>query len=124
MAAADVNGVTYAKGLGVHAPSDVRFALGGACSLITALGRGRRRSRRGRQRGVPGVGRQRADAGLRQRGDDRGDGDQGGVGEPRGREYAAAGGDGRPGRRNGSDHADWADAKVTCSAPGTRRRRR
>ncbi|MQA28760.1 MAG: hypothetical protein GEU82_02825 [Luteitalea sp.] len=32
-----LNGVTYAKGLGAHAGSDVRFALGGACSLLTAL---------------------------------------------------------------------------------------
>jgi glucose/arabinose dehydrogenase len=27
-----LNGVEYAKGLGVHAPSDISFALGGACS--------------------------------------------------------------------------------------------
>ncbi|MBL8210688.1 MAG: NPCBM/NEW2 domain-containing protein [Bryobacterales bacterium] len=31
-----LNGVTYAKGLGVHAPSDVRFTLGGACSTFHA----------------------------------------------------------------------------------------
>jgi hypothetical protein len=31
-----LNGVTYAKGLGAHAASEVRFALGGACSLLTA----------------------------------------------------------------------------------------
>jgi hypothetical protein len=31
-----LNGITYAKGLGVHAPSDVRFALNGVCSLFTA----------------------------------------------------------------------------------------
>jgi hypothetical protein len=30
-----LNGVTYAKGLGAHAPSDVRYALG-ACSVFTA----------------------------------------------------------------------------------------
>jgi uncharacterized repeat protein (TIGR03803 family) len=32
-----LNGVTYARGLGVHAPSDVRYALGGACTTFTAL---------------------------------------------------------------------------------------
>lgn len=31
-----LNGVLYAKGLGVHANSDVRFALGGACSTFQA----------------------------------------------------------------------------------------
>ncbi len=31
-----LNGVTYPKGLGVHAPSDVRFPLGGACSTFQA----------------------------------------------------------------------------------------
>ena len=32
-----LNGVTFTKGLGVHADSDVRFALGGACNLMTAV---------------------------------------------------------------------------------------
>jgi alpha-galactosidase len=31
-----LNGATFAKGLGVHAPSDLRFRLGGACSSFTA----------------------------------------------------------------------------------------
>jgi NPCBM/NEW2 domain len=31
-----IQGVTYAKGLGVHAASDVRYALGGACTQFTA----------------------------------------------------------------------------------------
>ncbi|MBL8211862.1 MAG: NPCBM/NEW2 domain-containing protein, partial [Bryobacterales bacterium] len=31
-----LNGVTYAKGLGVHAASDVRFPLGGTCSTFQA----------------------------------------------------------------------------------------
>ena len=30
-----LNGVVYAKGLGSHAPSDVRYALNGACTLLT-----------------------------------------------------------------------------------------
>jgi hypothetical protein len=32
-----LNGVTYPKGLGVHAPSDVRFALNGACTSFMAV---------------------------------------------------------------------------------------
>jgi glucose/arabinose dehydrogenase len=32
-----LNKVTYAKGLGVHARSDVRWALGGSCSLMNAV---------------------------------------------------------------------------------------
>jgi glucose/arabinose dehydrogenase len=31
-----LNGVTYAKGVGVHANSDVRYAMGGACTSFTA----------------------------------------------------------------------------------------
>lgn len=31
-----LNGVIYAEGLGVHAPSDMRFALGGTCSTFSA----------------------------------------------------------------------------------------
>jgi hypothetical protein len=30
-----LNGVLYAKGLGAHAPSDVRYALNGTCTLLT-----------------------------------------------------------------------------------------
>jgi NPCBM/NEW2 domain/Right handed beta helix region len=32
-----VGGVVYQKGLGVHAPSDVRYALGGRCSTFSAV---------------------------------------------------------------------------------------
>ena len=32
-----LNGIVYAKGLGTNAPSDIRFALGGACSTFTAV---------------------------------------------------------------------------------------
>jgi parallel beta-helix repeat protein len=32
-----LNGASYAKGLGVHAPSDIRYALNGACSVLTAV---------------------------------------------------------------------------------------
>ena len=32
-----LNGVTYAKGLGTHAASDVRYALAGSCSAMTAI---------------------------------------------------------------------------------------
>ena len=40
------NGITYAKGLGVHAASDVRYALGATCTRFKAVGRRRRRGRR------------------------------------------------------------------------------
>jgi hypothetical protein len=32
-----LNGVTYAKGLGVHAPSEVRYGLNGACTAFSAM---------------------------------------------------------------------------------------
>jgi hypothetical protein len=32
-----LNGVVYAKGLGVNAPSEIRFALGGVCTQVTAV---------------------------------------------------------------------------------------
>ena len=35
-----LNGVTYAKGLGAHAASDVRYALNGACSVVHGRRRG------------------------------------------------------------------------------------
>ena len=35
--AISIDGVTYAKGLGVHAPSDLRWNLGGQCSAFSAV---------------------------------------------------------------------------------------
>ena len=35
--ALSINGIKYAKGLGVHAPSDIRYALGATCSAFTAV---------------------------------------------------------------------------------------
>jgi hypothetical protein len=32
-----LNGMTYARGLGIHAAADVRYALGGTCSTFTAI---------------------------------------------------------------------------------------
>ncbi len=32
-----LNGVTHARGLGVHATADVRYALGGSCSIFTTV---------------------------------------------------------------------------------------
>ncbi len=109
-----LNGVTYAKGLGVHASATIRFALNGACSLLTAvvgvddevgpngsvifqvLGDGTPRftssTLTGTMAGTP------ISVSMT------------GVNElslvvlegPGGSDY---------------DHADWADAKVTCTAP-------
>jgi hypothetical protein len=36
-AALTINGVTYPKGLGVHAPSDLRYLLSGACTSLMAV---------------------------------------------------------------------------------------
>jgi alpha-galactosidase len=36
-AALTLKGKTYTKGLGAHAPSDLRFALNGSCSSLTAV---------------------------------------------------------------------------------------
>ena len=113
-----LNGVTYAKGLGAHAASDVRFALGGACSAADGAGRHRRRSRRRRQRGVPGLPRWR-----HRRGYDSGlmtgaTATKTRVGERDRGEHAAARRDGRGPTATASDHGDWADAQVTCSSAG------
>lgn len=107
-----LNGTIYKKGLGVHAPSDVGFALGGGCSELTA---------------TVGI-----DDEMRAQGSVRfevwGDGnrlfqsdvltgsseplpvrvDVRGVSELR----LVTNDDGG----NGSDHADWADVSVVCDA--------
>ena len=64
-----LNGTTYAKGLGAHAASDVRYASRRGCTRFKAtVGRGRR-GRAQRHGHLPGV--RGRDQGLRQRRDDR-----------------------------------------------------
>jgi beta-glucanase (GH16 family) len=107
-----IGGAVYSKGLGIHAPSRVAFALSGACSRFSA---------------VVGVDDEMKSAGsviFRVAGDGvvlAETGALGGAdaGEPididvtgvRELVLEVDAGDG-----NGSDHADWADARVTCTA--------
>ena len=53
-----LNGSTYAKGLGAHAPSNIRYALNGACGVLTAAV-GVDDEMTAGSRGVPGVDRRR-----------------------------------------------------------------
>ncbi|WP_245556454.1 NPCBM/NEW2 domain-containing protein [Deinococcus aquatilis] len=110
-----IGGTTFAKGLGVHAASDVRYALGGACSVFNA------------QIGVDdevgdkgtvafqiwnGVSTKLYDSGT-MRGTDAAKPISVNVsGVQTLRLVVTDGGDGVS-----FDHADWADARVTCSTP-------
>ena len=71
-----LNGTVYAKGLGVHAVSDIRYTMSN-CTVVHRLGRGRRRGRQHpRLDRLPGLARRRRR--LRLGDDDRGHRDQGG----------------------------------------------
>ncbi|NUR01666.1 MAG: alpha-galactosidase [Streptomyces sp.] len=107
-----LGGVVYAKGLGVHAPSTVTYYLGGKCSRVTAtVGVDDEKDGAGSVEFlVSADGRQVADSGV--------------LTNPMGGKPLQAdvtgatsvqlivtdGGDG-----NNSDHADWADAQLTCA---------
>lgn len=107
-----IGGTTYDKGLGAHAPSRVTIYLGGACSTFTA------------QVGVDDEVGDRGSVSFRVLGDGtelaatgtlRGaDGAQGVTADVAGVDELALevadGGDGIS-----YDHADWADAKVSCA---------
>jgi len=115
-----LNGIPYAKGLGVHAPSDVRYLLGGTCSgnLVTDVGVD------------DSVGNQGSvvfqvwldgaivfDSGLMHGGDLRKSVNISVAGKNELRLVVTDGGDG-----NVSDRADWAAARVTgcqTSAPAS-----
>jgi len=66
-----LHGQVYAKGLGVHAPSELVYQLGGYQGPVHLRHRHRRRDQRAGQRHVRSLGRRAAD--LRQRGGDRAD---------------------------------------------------
>jgi glucose/arabinose dehydrogenase len=110
-----LRGVTFAKGLGVRAPADIRFTLNGACSVFaTTVGLddeefgagsvsveiwvdGVRVVTSGLITGLsPAIGGSLDITGAREL-----------------RLVVTDGGDG-----NTSDHVDWADARVTCAGPG------
>jgi hypothetical protein len=111
-----LKGVTYTKGLGAHGLSDIRYALNGTCTAFTA---------------IVGIDDETAGGGTvvfqvwldGVKGYDSGvmTGTSAGailnlalVGARELALVVADGGDG-----NTSDHADWADAKVTCPADVT-----
>ena len=111
-----LNGVTYAKGLGAHAGSDIRYALNGTCSVLTAVvGIDDEVDTWGTavfQVWTDGV--KKYDSGLM-------------VGAMAGTsinvdvtgatELALIMTDGGDG--NGGDHGDWANAQVTCTVDTT-----
>jgi alpha-galactosidase len=107
-----LGGTVYAKGLGAHAPSTITYYLGGKCSTVTAtVGVDDEKSGKGSvEFTVSADGTTVADSGV--------------VTNPMGGKPITAdvtgaqnvtlavsdGGDG-----NDSDHADWADAKLSCA---------
>ena len=107
-----LNGVTYAKGLGAHAASDIRFNLDGACTAFTAVvGIDDEVGNWGSavfQVWVDSV--KQYDSGVRT-------GSQAGtsvnVNVSGGNEMHLVMTDGGDG--NGGDHGDWANAQVTCN---------
>ena len=110
-----LNGTTYAKGLGVHAVSEIRYALSGCAAL---QGRGRAST----TRSAPPAGSCSRCTRARPRSSTAAY--DGPLGDPADRrlhrrgERAAAGG-----RRAGadgidSDHADWALARIECGGGG------
>ncbi|MEV6368078.1 glycoside hydrolase family 97 catalytic domain-containing protein [Micromonospora musae] len=111
-----IAGRSFAKGIGTHAPSEVTVWLGGACSRLQAeVGIDDEVTESGSVAfQVFGDGRQLADTGVVR----RSDGarplavDVGGVRMLTLR--VTDGGDGK-----NFDHADWADARVTCAQAAT-----
>ena len=109
-----LNGKAYAKGLGVHAASDIRFALNGACSVFNSdVGVDDEVGSKGSiVFQVWADGTKLFDSGL-MKGNTA---TQPVLINVAGRnELALVVTDG--GNGNGSDHGDWADARVTCSSP-------
>ena len=111
-----LNGVVYTKGLGTHAVSDVRYGLGGACSVFTAVvGVDDEVASGGSvvfQVLVDGV--QRYDSGLMTATTASKTVSVSVTGGSELRLVVTAGGDGSV-----ADHGDWADAQVACGADTT-----
>jgi alpha-galactosidase len=108
-----LGGTVYAKGLGVHAPSDVAYYTAGTCTSLTAtvgIDDEKKNSKGSVRFLVLADGKQVADSGVVT---------STSGGHPLSADVTGAqevhlvvtdGGDG-----NDSDHADWADASITCS---------
>ena len=113
-----IGGVRYAKGIGTHAVSDIRYDLGRLCSRFQAVVGVDDEVTRGSIRF-----RVFGDGTLLYDSDPAAGGNVTGAhpglavsvdvsGRQQLRLYVTDGGDGI-----GSDHADWADARVTCTTP-------
>jgi hypothetical protein len=111
-----LNGKTYAKGLGVHASSEVRFNLGGSCSAFTSdLGVDDEVGSNGSVVfQVWGDGLKLYDSGMLYGYSTTQQANVDITGKNQLSLVVTDGGNG-----NGSDHADWANAQVTCSGSGT-----
>jgi len=110
-----LNGATYAKGLGIHAASDVRVAIPSGCTTFTAvIGVDDEVGANGSVTfQVFGDAASLFTSAIK-RGTDAGQAISVNVsGRSQLRLVVAAGGDGVD-----SDHADWADAKLACGATG------
>jgi alpha-galactosidase len=107
-----IGGTVYAKGLGVHAPGTVTYYLGGGCSsLDTEVGVDDEKNGKGSvQFRIVADGTQVADSGVLR----NADGAKPLHADVTGRQFVqlavSDGGDGTD-----SDHADWADAQISCS---------
>ncbi len=107
-----IGGTVFTKGLGAHAPSTITYYLGGGCSALTAtVGVDDEKAGKGSvEFEVAADGTQVADSGVVR----NSDGPTPLHADVTGAQYVQLivtdGGDG-----NDSDHADWADAQITCA---------
>ncbi|MEU6659776.1 endo-alpha-N-acetylgalactosaminidase family protein [Streptomyces sp. NPDC046821] len=108
-----IGGVTYAKGLGTHAPAKVRYYLGGQCTSFTAeVGVDDVQTTRGTvQFSVAADGTEKVKSPVLKATDDA----WSLTADVSGAKYVdlivGDGGDG-----NGNDHADWGDARFHCGS--------
>jgi alpha-galactosidase len=106
-----IAGKTYAKGLGVHAASEIHYTLGGVCSSVTAdVGLDDEKAGGSVVFQVWADGTKLYDSGTMTGGASAKSLNVDVSGKQDLSLVVTDGGDG-----NTNDHADWADAKVTCS---------
>ncbi|MBB5895290.1 NPCBM/NEW2 domain-containing protein [Kutzneria kofuensis] len=107
-----LGGVTYAKGLGTNAPSTITYYLGGRCSTISStVGLDDEKTGAGSVTfEIWADGKKVADSGLIKRGDPAQTLTADATGASLLRLIVTDGGDG-----NTNDHADWANAQITCA---------
>ncbi|SHM09775.1 NPCBM/NEW2 domain-containing protein [Actinacidiphila paucisporea] len=108
-----LQGTVYAKGLGVHAPSDVAYYTAGKCTTLTAtvgVDDEKKNSKGSVEFQVVADGKQVADSGVLTNADGSRPLTADVTGAQEVHLLVTDGGDG-----NDSDHADWAGAAITCS---------